>query len=269
MVCSDPRGVSTCWPLKGVLKVYHRITTTGSRLKRLFSFAYFLLLPVNGSIYSFREIWSLIKSSSSWFQIYSSIIFAFFPTCIHKIPSTPKISTPILVFQIRMSVEYHQRTFALESPHKLWYTHIRWDTHQKMYVVGACFSLNNFHFHFSTQLFDYFYDILTYCFVYHLSSIFWCEYHMVFAPITGMGRMFYFIFHLFKTSLFFRDALANHLDCSMEVLFAKAFLFTPGKTRGFFMLKATIKTAEKSKRFSHRRVWITLPDRLIHSINLS
>ena len=53
--------------------------------------------------------------------------------------------------------------------------------------------------------------------------------------------MFYFIFHLFKTSLFFRDALANHLDCSMEVLFAKAFLFTPGKTRGFFMLKATKK----------------------------
>ena len=71
---------------------------------------------------------------------------------------------------------------------------------------------------------------------------------MVFAPITGMGRMFYFIFHLFKTSLFFRDALANHLDCSMEVLFAKAFLFTPGKTRGFFMLKATKNKmgAEKS-----------------------
>ena len=60
---------------------------------------------------------------------------------------------------------------------------------------------------------------------------------MVFAPITGMGRMFYFIFHLFKTSLFFRDALANHLDCSMEVLFAKAFLFTPGRTGRFLKPK--------------------------------
>ena len=27
--------------------------------------------------------------------------------------------------------------------------------------------------------------------------------------------------------------LPNHLDCGMEVLFAKAFLFTPGRTRGF------------------------------------
>ena len=49
--------------------------------------------------------------------------------------------------------------------------------------------------------------------------------------------------------------LPNHLDCSTEVLFAKAFLFTPGRTRGFVMPKGNknfrppfIKGGEKSKR---------------------
>ena len=76
MLCSEPKGVSTCRPL-WVLRVYHRITITGSRFQRLLSFACFLLLPVNGSMYSLREIWSLSKSSSNWFWIYSWIIFAF------------------------------------------------------------------------------------------------------------------------------------------------------------------------------------------------
>ena len=33
--------------------------------------------------------------------------------------------------------------------------------------------------------------------------------------------------------------LPNHLDCSMEVLFAKAFLSTPGSTRGFVKPKGS------------------------------
>ena len=31
VVCSNPRGVSTCRPLEGVVRVSHRITVTGSR----------------------------------------------------------------------------------------------------------------------------------------------------------------------------------------------------------------------------------------------
>ena len=99
VVCSDPRGVSTCWPLEGVLRVRHRITITGSRWKRLFSFAYFLLLPVNGSIYSLSEIWSLAKSSSNWFWMYSWIIFAFLPTVSTKYPLHQKFRLPYLYFK--------------------------------------------------------------------------------------------------------------------------------------------------------------------------
>ena len=48
---------------------------------------------------------------------------------IHKVSPAPKISTPIFVLQIRVSVENHQCAFALERPHELCYTHVRWDTH--------------------------------------------------------------------------------------------------------------------------------------------
>ena len=78
LVCTTPRGVRTCRPLEGVLRVCHRITILGSRYKRLFSFAYFLLLPVNGSIYPLSVICSLANSSSIWLCMYSSIILAFF-----------------------------------------------------------------------------------------------------------------------------------------------------------------------------------------------
>ena len=41
--------------------------------------------------------------------------------------------------------------------------------------------------------------------------------------------------------------LPNHLDCSTEVLFAKAFLFTPGRTRGFVMPKGNKKPPPSPK----------------------
>ena len=52
-----------------------------------------------------------------------------------------------------MSIEDHQRAFALERPRKLRYTHVRWDTHQKMDVVWARLSFDYFHFHLFAQLF--------------------------------------------------------------------------------------------------------------------
>ena len=152
VVCSDPRGVSTCWPLKGVLKVYHRITTTGSRLKRLFSFAYFLLLPVNGSIYSFREIWSLIKSSSSWFQIYSSIIFAFFPTVSTKYPRHQKFRLPYLYFKFACLSNIISALLLLSLPincDTLIYGGIltrrcMWSGHASPSIISTFISLHNF-----------------------------------------------------------------------------------------------------------------------------
>ncbi len=48
--------------------------------------------------------------------------------CDWKGKST-KILGSDLVLQIRVSVENHQCTLALERPHKLCYTHVWWDTH--------------------------------------------------------------------------------------------------------------------------------------------
>ena len=127
VVCADPRGDSTCWPLEGVL-VWHRITITGSRLKRLFSFAYCLLLPVNGSIYSLREIRSLAKSSSNFLNIFLDH-FRVLSYRIHKVSSAPEVSAPILILQICMPIKDHQRTFTLERLYKLCYTHLRRDTY--------------------------------------------------------------------------------------------------------------------------------------------
>ena len=51
------------------------------------------------------------------------------PYCIYIISSAPKVPSSILVFQIRMSVKYHQCTFSLEISHKLCYTYMRWNTY--------------------------------------------------------------------------------------------------------------------------------------------
>ena len=69
---------------------------------------------------------------------------------------------------------------------------------------SSSLSLDEFHFHLFAQLFYDLDHIFPKCFVDHFSSVLWCEYHVVFAPVTGMGCVFYFIFHPSKTSLLFR-----------------------------------------------------------------
>ena len=64
---------------------------------------------------------------------------------IYKISSTPKVPIPILVFEICVPIENHQRTFALEETHELCYTKIRWNTHWHMYMIRACFCFDYFH----------------------------------------------------------------------------------------------------------------------------
>ena len=41
---------------------------------------------------------------------------------IHVISATPEMPISILVFQVRMPIKYHQRTFPFQIPHKLRYT---------------------------------------------------------------------------------------------------------------------------------------------------
>ena len=75
---------------------------------------------------------------------------------IHKVSSAPEISVPVFVLQIRVPVENHQRAFALERSHELCYTHVRWNTHQKMNVIRVCLSLDDLYFQLLAQLLDAF-----------------------------------------------------------------------------------------------------------------
>ena len=108
-----------------------------------------------------------------------------------------------------MPIEDHQGAFALERPHKLCHTHVQWDTHQEMNVVGAGLSLDDFHFHLFAQLFDDFDNILAHRLINHFPPLLRRKNHMVFTPVTGVRCVLYFIFHLPKTSLLFHDAAAK------------------------------------------------------------
>lgn len=160
-------------------------------------------------------------------------IFAFSPTVSTTTPGIINFDSCTCTSNSH-AIENYQHTFTFERSHELWYSHVWWDIQQKMDVVWACFALYYFLFLFFAQLYIYFYNTLAHCFVYDLSPALWCEYYMVFAPITGMGRMFHLIFHLRNISLPFRDAVSNHLDCNMEVLFAKAFSTPPVLPGEFF-----------------------------------
>lgn len=102
-------------PFKGIIpacawrhteKSGNRISFTAATQVAV-SFAYWFLLPVNGSIYSFSVIWSFAISSVSWFRMYSSIAFCSFLLYLCNILA-PEMPIPILVFQICMPIKYHQ-----------------------------------------------------------------------------------------------------------------------------------------------------------------
>ena len=97
---------------------------------------------------------------------------------------TPEISVAILILEIRVSVEDHQRTLALECSHKLCYTHVRGDADQHMNVIWAGFRLDDLHLHLITQLSQDFSYVLLDLVVYYLSAIFRCKHHMILAAVT-------------------------------------------------------------------------------------
>ena len=49
-----------------------------------------------------------------------------------------KVSIPVLMFQIRMPVEYHQRAFSFQISYCIRYTHLWWNTQQHMEMIRAC-----------------------------------------------------------------------------------------------------------------------------------
>ena len=78
---SPRRAYYRTTPLKGPRTVRPTaLPTRGRPLTGRFTYALVFLLPVNGSINSFRLIWSAIWSSSSWCLMYSAICFLFHPT---------------------------------------------------------------------------------------------------------------------------------------------------------------------------------------------
>ena len=65
---------------QGALKGLPTALLSQAAAKAACFYAFVFLLPVNGSIYSLREIWSAAISSVNWFLIYSAIAFLLRPT---------------------------------------------------------------------------------------------------------------------------------------------------------------------------------------------
>ena len=94
-----------------------------------------------------------------------------------------------------MSIKDHQCTFTLERSYKLCYTHIRWDTHQHVDVIGACLCLYNLYFHFIAKLAQYLTDISLQFPIYNFASVFGCKHYVVLTPIARMCGVFHLILH--------------------------------------------------------------------------
>ncbi len=135
MLCSEPKGVSTCRPL-WVLRIYHRITITAAALAA----AFFCLLPLAAC----KRIHVFLEGDLVAFQVFFQLVldilldhFHILSYRVHKVSSAPEISVPVIILQIGVPVENHQRTIAPERPHEPCDTHVRRDTHQKMKVIRA------------------------------------------------------------------------------------------------------------------------------------
>ena len=111
-----------------------------------------------------------------------------------------------------------------------------------MNVIGACLSLDDLYFHLLAQFFDDFDDVPTQRLVNYFPPVLRRKYQVIFAPIAGMCRMLYLIFHLRKTSLFFRDAVAKPSRLLHGGFICQGFFIYPWLNQGFLLsLKAINK----------------------------
>ena len=78
----------------------------------------------------------------------------------------------ILILQIRMPIEYHQRTFSLQISHYWGYTKLRWYSDKHMYMIWTTFRLYYFNSFSVTQFSQYLAYIRSDISIYNFSSIF-------------------------------------------------------------------------------------------------
>ncbi len=111
-------------PYKGLLR---------TKPLRGFIYALGFLLPVNESINSFMLIWSDILSSN-WFYVRLDRFLV--ASCrIHKMPSCPKVSIPVLILQVRIPIKYHHAALSFQVSHSLGYAVLLQDAYQHVDVV--------------------------------------------------------------------------------------------------------------------------------------
>ena len=84
----------------------------------------------------------------------------------------PKISIPILVFQVWMHIKYHQWTFSFQVSHYTWNTIFWWNWQQQMYMI----------WHYVT--FYYFYS-----FIFTISRLYWIN--SIFRLYLGVNTIWY------------------------------------------------------------------------------
>ena len=108
------------------------------------------------------------------------------PYRTHKVSPTPEVPVSIFVFQVRVTVEYHQRTFSLQIPHELRHAQVRRDAHQHVDVIRTCVRFQNLHLLLFAQRPEDFPDACFDLTVHSLSTKFRCKHDMVLAIPSGV-----------------------------------------------------------------------------------
>ena len=106
---------------------------------KVFFYALFTGSSVNGSMYSFNDIWSYSKSSCNWFRTYSSIFFAFLPTVSTKYPLHQKCRFPYLYFKFAAFQISLTNFFLLNIP--LFLTRYTLVVYSQTYVHDLAYTL--------------------------------------------------------------------------------------------------------------------------------
>lgn len=114
-----------------------------------------------------------------------------------------EMSVSIFVFQVCMSVEYHQCAFSLQISYKSRNT-LLWRNHdQHMNMVAHQMPFYNFYPLVSTQGSQYFSYVISQLIVDHFSSILWCEDDVIFAHPLRMCQRVCFLCHFLSPFLLF------------------------------------------------------------------
>ena len=100
-----------------------------------------------------------------------------------------------LIFQVCVSVEYHQAALALQVSHELRHAVLWRYTDQHVDMIAHQMSFYDFHTFVIAQLPQYFSYAFLVLSVYCFSSVFWCKYYMVFAQPFCMAQRVSYICH--------------------------------------------------------------------------